>query len=568
MTEEFVLLECVTDNPYQPRTIDNIEHIENLARSIAADGLLQKPTARHGLGSAELAFGHSRRKAFEWLRMNWEKEGLRERYNNYTQMPLNFEDLTDEEMYRFAVSENVQRKDLDAIEIAKSMIVYRDTFGRNSDEIGALFGMNGSTVRGKLRLLDLPEQVQEKLTSGEVSEGLARALLSLQKLSSPTDLLEALEEVKENPEDAPTYVVERFVSNMDHVEAMWCDNRGGKPKSHWGDRGWLLDMKKFPNHLLPTLDSAVIIKALRVEGDKVAVNLIEGWVNTIGASLENLNAANVLALGEITPEYVSKLAVLINPPACNVCPFYTKMDGSHYCGMKVCHQRKSAAWAAHRFEKMSKDMGIAVYQPEDGKYRLLDTYNEKSLFAKKNKDLRLLPKDQWGGHAYQSFDGFDSELAWMVITGETLKKRTEEKKTERAEEQNNEDEVEGILERAEEALTWAAAAEVARQLFEGFNEAAIDLLFHGSYGWRRISFLKGQEPTEEHAQQVLWIARAMLDFDEDDDFQNFETAAQIVEALTKTCKGLSVKLPKALGKMAAEFDAQLAAVAVETKKKK
>ncbi len=62
---ETLLLEVIHDNPYQPRTTDQAEHIENLARSIAADGLLQVPTARHTLSGGELAFGHSRRKAFE-----------------------------------------------------------------------------------------------------------------------------------------------------------------------------------------------------------------------------------------------------------------------------------------------------------------------------------------------------------------------------------------------------------------------------------------------------------------------------------------------------------------------
>ena len=75
MTENF-LLEVIFDNPYQPHTVDNAEHIENLARSIAADGLLQIPTARSTVVGIQLAFGHSRRKAFEWLRMNFEPRWL------------------------------------------------------------------------------------------------------------------------------------------------------------------------------------------------------------------------------------------------------------------------------------------------------------------------------------------------------------------------------------------------------------------------------------------------------------------------------------------------------------
>ena len=184
MTEELILLECITDNPYQPRLVDNAEHIENLARSIAADGILQKPTARHTAESAQLAFGHSRRKAFEWLRSNFEKEGLPNRYNGYSQMPLNIEELSDEDMYRQAVSENVQRKDLDAIEMAKAMLVYRDQFKKNSDEIGGLFGMSGATVRGLVRLLDLPKEIQDKVASGDIPQSKARSLLTIARMDA------------------------------------------------------------------------------------------------------------------------------------------------------------------------------------------------------------------------------------------------------------------------------------------------------------------------------------------------------------------------------------------------
>ena len=119
MTEPILIpLSKIQPNPYQPRIVDDPEHIEKLARSIAADKLLQVPMARnHGHNrSCELAFGHSRRKAFEWLRDNWKAQGLTDRYTGYTVMPLEVVELTDEEMYRYAITENVQRKDLNPIE--------------------------------------------------------------------------------------------------------------------------------------------------------------------------------------------------------------------------------------------------------------------------------------------------------------------------------------------------------------------------------------------------------------------------------------------------------------------
>lgn len=580
MTEELVLLECITDNPYQPRTTDDASHIESLARSIAADGLLQKPTARHTVTGFQLAFGHSRRKAFEWLRENWEKEGLRERYNNYSQMPLIIEELGEEDMYRQAVTENVQRKDLDPIETARAMDVYRTQFGKSSKEIGELFGMNESTVRGKLRLLDLPNDLQTKLSSGEISEGLGRVLLSMQKLASTQDLLEALEEANENQDEAPSYVIERFVSNMHHVKFMYRVDGKDKPKSEpYGRRGWALDLKKFPNQYLPELDSETVIDALRVRDQnrdsddvKRAISLIEGWVGTGGAEDNNLETANIKVLSELDPQYLPKLTHLVSPPGCSACPFYAVIDSSHYCGMKACHTRKAQAWAVHRLEKMVKDLGIPMYQPSDGKFRIIDTYSERGVLENNNQDVRILPKHLWNGHAYQNFTDFDSELGWLVLTGETLKKRAEEKKQKnKSDDASYEIDDEVILEQAEHILCWKAAEGISR-LFDNFSEAAIDMLQSAPYGWRSYKFLDGQEPVTEREQRIMKISRQMvgqkldeLTYDADIDVN---TAQQIAEILITICSSAGVIPPTEITTIAAEFDAQISDAHTKTGKKK
>jgi hypothetical protein len=212
-------------------------------------------------------------------------------------------------------------------------------------------------------------------------------------------------------------------------------------------------------------------------------------------------------------------------------------------------------------------MGIPIYQTSDGKFRLLDTYSVtgKALVAKKSADLRLLPKDHWNGHMYQNADGFDSDLGWLVVTGETLKKSAEEKKQTRSgqEDKNDEPVEDRILDQAEEVLKWGAAAEVAK-LFEGLSADAIDLLWSAAYGWRKNKFLDGQDPTEESQIQLMQIARGMVDHMDDDD-DELKTAVQMLASLTRTCGTIGVKLPKGLGKIAAEFDAQIAeAVAAET----
>lgn len=335
MTENF-LLEVISDNPYQPRTVDNAEHIENLARSIAADDLLQVPTARSTVMGIQLAFGHSRRKAFEWLRSNFEKEGLPSRYNNYTEMPLNIADLSDEDMYRQAVSENVQRKDLDAIEMAKAMLVYRDQFGKNSDEIGALFGMSGATVRGKLRLLDLPDTAKAKLQSGELSESAARLLVTLSRIA-PDDVDGAIEHIVDLHED-PEEVVDDYLRVNKNVRRIH------------DEQTFSIKAKSFKR--MPILEEKELTK---IDDEEKKLHLL-------------------------------------TPPACTACPWYARVSGDDYCGFVQCFDRKSEAQASANLEDASKKTGIAIYSDEDGEMVVMDRWEEthRKAVEKKDADLRLI----------------------------------------------------------------------------------------------------------------------------------------------------------------------------------
>ena len=177
-------LGMIDANPYQPREAEDAEHVQHLANSIAVDGLLQIPTARRINGRVQLAFGHSRLAAYKLLN----EKGAR----GFDSMPLNVVELDDEGMFRQAIRENVDRKDLSAIERARAMAVYRDQFKKNSEEIGALFGVADSTVRGALRLLELPEEVQKQVSGKPISEGVLRDLLVL--FSLPEMLRAGLEQ--------------------------------------------------------------------------------------------------------------------------------------------------------------------------------------------------------------------------------------------------------------------------------------------------------------------------------------------------------------------------------------
>jgi ParB/RepB/Spo0J family partition protein len=177
MIREF-MLEKILPNPYQTREGEDAEHVANLADSIAQQGMLQIPSARIAPGQqgrdalngplVQLVFGHSRLAAFKFLRDG----GV----SGFSSMPLNLVEMSDEEMFQAAVAENRERKDLTPIEEAKAMLVYRDQFRKNSEEIGKLFHLSDSAVRNKLRLLDLPSEVQVKV-GRTVSESAARDIL-------------------------------------------------------------------------------------------------------------------------------------------------------------------------------------------------------------------------------------------------------------------------------------------------------------------------------------------------------------------------------------------------------
>ena len=107
-------------------------------------------------------------------------------------MPVETRPLTDLEMFEMGVSENLARKDLTPVEEARAMARYRDDFGKTSAEIGRLFGLSDSTVRNKIRLLNLPEEVKEALEDGRLTEGGARNLLPFYALP---------EDVRKNWED-------------------------------------------------------------------------------------------------------------------------------------------------------------------------------------------------------------------------------------------------------------------------------------------------------------------------------------------------------------------------------
>lgn len=567
-----VRLEEIKNNPYQKR--HHYNDIPDLARTIAVDGLQQVPKARENGDGVQLKFGHRRAQAFRWLKENWKKEGLPERYQGYMVMPLDIEELSDEQMFRGATVENSQRADLSPIERMEEMKAWVE-FGYNSKQIAEMYpGMSDATVRGLLYFDKLTPEAKDALHKGEITQGTARAVLSLQKTAGPVVIADVLKEIKEEDNSEvhhwggrrlPDEIVKDKLEEQPNVKSLWVDSRGGKPRATHD--GWLLDMKTFPNRFLPPTAQE---HALIVNPDKS-----NGAFNASLALFAESVKAEGLPESEVNLKFIEHLE---NPPACSACPFYTKLDGEHYCGLNVCYSRKERAWKRQKMHDAGKKLGIALYDAEsDGDLLIFEDkwHNEKhaALFNKKGEDLRLaFMEDVDRKRSQHGYEGIEDGFVVGVV-GETLKKLLKQKaeKHDANKILRTVDDVVGELrEEKAEALMQEAALYV-KALFDGFKDEAMKALdLAPDYGWGSDDL---PEP-KESASQKEWadysrrnIAYKMLKHCEDiphaDDVKNL---AAFAGAIVSAARSWGVKVPAAFTKLAAGFDEEIQAVAAETKK--
>ena len=155
----------VDPNPWQPRTVLADADLEELAASLREHGLVQPVVVRRRGDRYQLIAGQRRLEAAR--RIGW------------TTVPVRVLDVDDRQMAEIAIVENLQRRDLDALEKARSFKQYLATWGCTQDELAKRLSIDRSHVANLIRLLDLPEAVQHRLRDGGLSMGHARALLPL-----------------------------------------------------------------------------------------------------------------------------------------------------------------------------------------------------------------------------------------------------------------------------------------------------------------------------------------------------------------------------------------------------
>jgi ParB family chromosome partitioning protein len=155
----------IRENPCQPRRVFREDALKGLADSIRESGVLQPVVVRRTGTGFELVAGERRLRAAREAGLETSPAVVRE--------------ADDDRMLELALVENVQRDDLNAMELARAFTMLVKRFGLTHDEIAKRMGLSRPAVVNTLRLLELPEILQEMVASEKFSAGHARAILSV-----------------------------------------------------------------------------------------------------------------------------------------------------------------------------------------------------------------------------------------------------------------------------------------------------------------------------------------------------------------------------------------------------
>jgi ParB family chromosome partitioning protein len=158
-------LDLLVPNPRQPRTYIDEARLEELAQSIRTNGVIQPLLVRRVEGRFEIVAGERRWRAAQ-------RAGL-------LKVPIVLREVDDDHLLQIALIENIQRDDLNPIEEAQAYRRLIDEHQLSQEALSAAVGKDRATIANYLRLLRLPAEIRSEITSGAISMGHARALVSL-----------------------------------------------------------------------------------------------------------------------------------------------------------------------------------------------------------------------------------------------------------------------------------------------------------------------------------------------------------------------------------------------------
>ena len=185
----------IQPNPLQPRTIFQAERLAELAQSIRENGIIQPLVVRKAAVGYQLIAGERRWRAA--------------RMANLEVVPVVVQDFADERLMEITLIENIQREDLNPIEIAHAFERLAKEFQLSHEQIAQRTGKDRTTITNMMRLLRLPQDIQLLLAEHRLSMGHARAILGL-----PTPELQIEVADRTTAEGLSVRQVERLVQKM------------------------------------------------------------------------------------------------------------------------------------------------------------------------------------------------------------------------------------------------------------------------------------------------------------------------------------------------------------------
>lgn len=158
-------VDSIHPNPYQPRKAFQKNALQQLADSMRVEGIIQPIVVYKKDGKYFLVVGERRWRAAQLLK--WEK------------IPALIKEFSDNDIMAKALVENIQREELNAIEVAEGIEALISQSGQGQQETAERLGMNRTTLSNFLRLLKLPASIKEAIIQEKLDQGHARALLGL-----------------------------------------------------------------------------------------------------------------------------------------------------------------------------------------------------------------------------------------------------------------------------------------------------------------------------------------------------------------------------------------------------
>lgn len=199
-----VPIEKIAPNPDQPRRTFDQSALDELAESIREKGVIQPLIVRENprkAGDYEIVAGERRWRASQIARLH--------------ELPVLVRDYSDTEVLEVAIIENIQRSDLNAIEEAAGYKQLMERFGHTQEKLSEALGKSRSHIANLMRLLQLPEDVQHYVISGQLSAGHARALVTA-----------------ENPSELAQKIIENGLSVRETEKLVKGEKTPTQPKPH------------------------------------------------------------------------------------------------------------------------------------------------------------------------------------------------------------------------------------------------------------------------------------------------------------------------------------------------